>query len=134
MDHLFIGGIVTSKNPIVFDHLKIQCVVNLTPQNETILNNRTTENYLHFNVEDSSTQNMREVFEKGLPFLEHAITNGQNVLVHCHQGRSRSGVLVVAYVMKVYNLGYEDALQFVQKSRLGVRPNEGFKRQIIEYL
>ncbi|OCK78047.1 phosphatases II [Lepidopterella palustris CBS 459.81] len=52
------------------------------------------------------------------------------VLVHCTQGISRSGAVVVAYVMRTLSLTYSSALGLVCESRPQVLPNLGFEKQL----
>ena len=55
------------------------------------------------------------------------MTNGEKVLVHCAAGISRSGTVVVAYMMAKYNIRYEDAVRMVRAKRGCVCPNQGFE-------
>lgn len=52
------------------------------------------------------------------------------VLVHCIQGISRSGAVIVAYLMRSQQLSYESALKMAQNARSIVAPNSGFADQI----
>ncbi|KAJ0427019.1 protein-tyrosine phosphatase-like protein [Aspergillus carlsbadensis] len=52
------------------------------------------------------------------------------VLVHCNQGISRSGSVVVAYIMKHLSLPYATALLTARQSRLIITPNIGFEYQL----
>ncbi|KAK8101139.1 dual specificity phosphatase (phosphoserine/threonine and phosphotyrosine phosphatase) [Apiospora kogelbergensis] len=52
------------------------------------------------------------------------------VLVHCLQGVSRSGAVVVAYTMRAAGLDYDAALGVVRKYRPAVSPNPGFADQL----
>ena len=52
------------------------------------------------------------------------------VLVHCTQGISRSGAVVIAYVMRSLGLDYEAALSRVRARRAVVAPNPGFTDQL----
>lgn len=133
MDHLYIGSALPSTQQSVFDHLNITAVVNLTSRNRSLLHNPNFNNYLYFNVSDDESQNITEVFDRGIPFIEKAISRGENVLVHCQRGRSRSGILVVAYVMKTMDVSFDEALQFIQRKRPEVQPNPGFERQVKKY-
>jgi protein-tyrosine phosphatase len=45
-------------------------------------------------------------------------------------GMSRSASVVIMYVMVKHNCGFEEALEFVKKSRPCVIPNEGFSKQL----
>jgi len=54
-------------------------------------------------------------------------------LVHCFAGHSRSASFVIAYLMKYYEMTYDDALEFVQKKRETVSPNDGFVTQLRSY-
>lgn len=70
-----------------------------------------------------------------LAWIETALKEKDNakVLVHCAAGSSRSGAIVVAYVMRQQRMRYADALEFVQKVRSVVLPNPGFADQLRAY-
>ncbi|KAL3452897.1 protein-tyrosine phosphatase-like protein [Aspergillus insuetus] len=53
-----------------------------------------------------------------------------HVLVHCNQGISRSGSVVVAYIMKYLSLPYAAALLTARRSRPIILPNTGFEYQL----
>ncbi|KAG8571584.1 hypothetical protein GDO81_011708 [Engystomops pustulosus] len=48
-------------------------------------------------------------------------------------GVSRSVTLVVAYVMTITNLGWEDALAAVKGARTCANPNMGFQKQLEDF-
>lgn len=50
----------------------------------------------------------------------------RGVYVHCAEGKSRSGMVVVAYVMMVKRINLDEALAFVQSKRSIVQPNPSF--------
>ncbi|KFY45521.1 hypothetical protein V494_00899 [Pseudogymnoascus sp. VKM F-4513 (FW-928)] len=52
------------------------------------------------------------------------------VLVHCTQGISRSGSIVVAYLMRELSLDYPAALALARESRDLITPNQGFEKQL----
>ncbi|KAF2762132.1 phosphatases II [Pseudovirgaria hyperparasitica] len=52
------------------------------------------------------------------------------VLVHCRAGISRSGAVIVAYLMWSRGLTYAAALDLARESRDVITPNEGFVRQL----
>ncbi|KAF2686146.1 phosphatases II [Lentithecium fluviatile CBS 122367] len=57
-------------------------------------------------------------------------SRGSAVLVHCLQGISRSGAIIVAYLMRSKALDYEAALALAQRSRAIITPNSGFVDQL----
>ncbi|KAK0753690.1 protein-tyrosine phosphatase-like protein, partial [Schizothecium vesticola] len=68
-----------------------------------------------------------------IPFLQAAVEAGKRVLVHCHQGRSRSVSLVVAYLMATEHLSLDEALRAVQLARPIAQPNFSFMRQLRQF-
>ena len=48
-------------------------------------------------------------------------------------GVSRSGAMVVAYIMKTRNQSLINALSYVQSKRTFVMPNQGFTKQLNQY-
>jgi serine/threonine/tyrosine-interacting protein len=53
------------------------------------------------------------------------------VLMHGNAGISRSGALLVSYMMEQYSLPYSEALRLIQMRRFCVSPNEGFQAQLL---
>jgi dual specificity phosphatase 12 len=52
------------------------------------------------------------------------------VLVHCLQGISRSGAVVIACLMRRLDVGYEEALAIARSCRPLITANEGFAKQL----
>jgi hypothetical protein len=52
------------------------------------------------------------------------------VLVHCAAGVSRSGSVVIDFVMHDMGISFQAAKALVRKSRPDVRPNVAFERQL----
>ena len=55
------------------------------------------------------------------------------MLVHCAQGMSRSGTVVVGYLMWKERLSYVTALAHAQRARPVVEPNPGFALQLQDW-
>jgi len=63
-------------------------------------------------------------------FMNEAVESGGGVLVHCMAGISRSSSVVIAFLMKVHKLSFEDALPRVKAQRPVIAPNYGFVKQL----
>ncbi|KAI5120460.1 hypothetical protein M0805_008507 [Coniferiporia weirii] len=63
-------------------------------------------------------------------FIRERLNRGENVLVHCQQGISRSPAIVLAFLMRERALSYDAALQVVKTRRKCIKPNEGFERTL----
>ncbi|KAH0956522.1 hypothetical protein HN011_002315 [Eciton burchellii] len=54
----------------------------------------------------------------------------ENILVHCNAGVSRSPAIVIAYLMIVIKMSYDEAYNKVKEARNCIRPNDGFIKQL----
>ena len=73
-------------------------------------------------------------FQACFDFIKEALgTQSGRVLVHCNAGISRSGTVVIAYIMKTRYLSLQEASGLVQTKRPKVRPNDGFSAQLKEF-
>ncbi|KAF0974315.1 hypothetical protein FDP41_006925 [Naegleria fowleri] len=88
--------------------------------------------YLNLHLYDEEDENIVEMFGVSFDFIDHAITSGHNVLVHCMKGKSRSASILIAYLMKKNSWTFEYALNFVKSKRTIVQPNCGFERQLLQ--
>jgi protein phosphatase slingshot len=58
---------------------------------------------------------------------------GRTVFVHCRNGVSRGGLVVVGYLMARHGWSRDEALGFVRSRRPVVRPNPAFMRLLQEW-
>ncbi|KAJ6232259.1 dual specificity protein phosphatase -related [Anaeramoeba flamelloides] len=87
--------------------------------------------YLHIPYYDSPHAFMLENFQKFYAFISEALSEkNNNVFVHCAAGVSRSGTVVVSYLMKSRNWGFETAFNYVKTKRSVVQPKVFFQRQL----
>lgn len=56
----------------------------------------------------------------------------RKVLVHCNAGVSRSSTVVIAWLIVLEGMSFEDALAHCKGRRTQVKPNEGFTEQLKE--
>ncbi|ORY37477.1 phosphatases II, partial [Rhizoclosmatium globosum] len=85
-----------------------------------------------FPIEDTPVAPIRWIFEKCCEVIEAARLLGENVLIHCHAGVSRSSTIVLAYLMRFQRLTLYEAWLLTYKARPIIRPNEGFARALQE--
>jgi len=91
---------------------------------------RDSPRHLLLSVGDSPYAFITEHFSEVFKFIDEALSHSQSVLVHCEQGRSRSGALVIAYLMRRHRLSYPETLKRVLVHRKRVMPNIGFQIQL----
>uniref|UniRef100_A0A3P8S387 Dual specificity phosphatase 22b n=1 Tax=Amphiprion percula TaxID=161767 RepID=A0A3P8S387_AMPPE len=89
--------------------------------------------YLCISAADLPTQNLTQHFKESIMFMHESRLKGEGCLVHCLAGVSRSVTLVVAYIMTVTGLGWQEALAAVRVARPCAGPNLGFQRQLQEF-
>ena len=89
--------------------------------------------YLVITLADSCLETIIPKVKETKDFIDASLGVGGKVLVHCNDGMSRSGSLVIAYIMQTYGLDFKSALNYVQQRRFCVQPNDGFEQQLREY-
>ena len=89
---------------------------------------KESDNFIHkeCNVDDLSQQNIIQYFGECFNFIK----GEEKILVNCMAGASRSATIVIAYLMWIKKMKYEDALNFVCSKRPIVYPNDGFREQL----
>lgn len=128
-DQLYLGSVADATNPQFLKDAGITHIVNCaeecpSPFSQTI-------SYLNLNLKDIPTQSLYHVFEPSFEYIRDNIGMGSIVLVHCAAGISRSTSIVLYFIMKIKNVGYDQAIAFVRSKRSIVNPNIGFKQQLI---
>ncbi|GIY29490.1 dual specificity protein phosphatase 3 [Caerostris darwini] len=68
-------------------------------------------------------------FNRAITFIRECLHSGNNVLVHCKQGISRSAALVLAYLVAEVGMTLQEATRAV-RNRREIMPNDGFLVQL----
>jgi len=74
-----------------------------------------------------------EWLREAVAFIEANRAAGRTTYVHCRNGVSRSGMVVVAYLMRKNGWGRDEAVAFVGRRRPELRPNPAFMRLLLEW-
>ena len=88
---------------------------------------------MNLDILDSDKADIKQHFAKSNEFIDEAIKNNGNVLIHCHAGISRSSTILIAYIMKSQKMSLDKVLELLKSKRDKVNPNAGFIEQLKEY-
>ena len=87
--------------------------------------------YLNLKLADEKNVQIIPALENAYDFIKE--DPNRQILVHCVHGSSRSGSTVIFYLMKDKKWDYETCFNYVKERRNIIKPNEGFKKQLIDY-
>jgi protein-tyrosine phosphatase len=97
---------------------------------EGITINKTPNiNIYRYDLQDTYDCDISIYFDE----ISDLIHKQNSVLVNCAAGISRSSTIVIAYLMKYYNLNLKDAFLYVRERRNKICPNKKFMKYLLEY-
>ncbi|TNV75340.1 hypothetical protein FGO68_gene10324 [Halteria grandinella] len=132
-DHLYLGSKQAAYNRTALEVFEIKSVLVVGEELECKFIEDRTLCYKKLPIIDDEEFDITAYLNEGVEFVERAIAEKTNVLVHCRAGRSRSASFVIAYLMKSLNLSYEDAFKYAFSKRRCVMPNDGFIKHLKEF-
>lgn len=95
---------------------------------------KTTDlHYMKLNWTDDITQKILPDFDRCFAYIDDAKAQGGICLVHCKKGMSRSGAVVIGYLMYSKQMSLLEALTYARSRRAIIAPNLGFMEQLLEY-
>uniref|UniRef100_A0A3Q3B7I8 Dual specificity protein phosphatase n=1 Tax=Kryptolebias marmoratus TaxID=37003 RepID=A0A3Q3B7I8_KRYMA len=132
--NLYIGDESVARNKVTLSSLGVTHVLNAAAGRHRI--NTGQQFYsdiqvVYHGVEaaDHPEFNLQPFFSCAAQFIDSALKNNGKVLVHCAMGVSRSGALVLAYLMLCQGLLLVEAIIAVRLNR-DIGPNSGFLEQL----
>ena len=126
--HLYLGNLNTLD---MLDDYNIHMIFSLLPAENYLPENIMYERRVAYcEIDDSPHENIIKCANFMIPLMVREIRNGHNILVHCHAGISRSVSILIAYLMVVENLSFDEALFSIRKVRPEANPNDGFVNQL----
>jgi protein-tyrosine phosphatase len=121
-DDLYLGSWYATKKCVLKEY-KIKTVISIgcLPYSEP----QKGIEYFYFDLKDN-IQSSDKLFQEILPKIFPILLNGQNCLVHCSAGKSRSVTIIAAYLIKYKGMTSKNALKYIKRQRSCVKPNKGF--------
>ncbi|KAH7463221.1 hypothetical protein PRIC1_001916 [Phytophthora ramorum] len=140
LEHVFLGSRAHARDKEQLQRLRITHILNVTPPKKmdpvagvpNFFEKDKAFTYRRCPIFDNKAEDISGMLEGCIAFIDQAKYYGR-ILVHCNKGVSRSSSMVVAYLMKLRSMSFEQALAFVVERRAIANPNESFRRQLEEY-
>ncbi|CAD8091034.1 unnamed protein product [Paramecium primaurelia] len=129
---LWLGNIKAAQNIVRLNQENIKTVLTIANNSNLSYPQHQRMRHKVFEIKDNVNVNILDLIEITNKYIEESLQYG-SVLVHCMAGISRSVSCVLAYLIHKNNWDYEQAFQFVKSKRNCSKPNEGFKKQLIQY-
>ncbi|CAK91998.1 unnamed protein product (macronuclear) [Paramecium tetraurelia] len=126
---LYLGNMEAASDPYTLSQYQIKAILTVCPQSIPSSTKIKLNFYHQCMADDEDSYQISKHFDETFRFIE-ASRKSTNVLVHCQMGISRSAVIVLAYLVKKELMGAREALEYVEKRRSIIFPNNGFLRQL----
>jgi atypical dual specificity phosphatase len=128
LDNLYLGGEDAPQLKYI-EKFNIKCIISVGSEFKKEFNTiklHTSVKYYCIPIADEDSVPIEKYFDLFTKLINYNIKNSIPTLVHCSMGRSRSPSIVIAYLMLYHDMTYQQAFDFINKIRRGIRPNDGF--------
>jgi protein-tyrosine phosphatase len=130
IDNIYLGDVKGAKDEKLLKSYNITHVVNCADDHTSRYKDLK---HIQLKMKDSSSQKLFPLLEEGYEYIKENSKGDNNIFVHCQAGMSRSGAMVIFYVMKAKGWDFETSYAYVKEKRSVVKPNHGFRKQLQEY-
>lgn len=115
LDNIYIGNFVISFSRNFLYNKKIKLIINCTSELENTYESINTFKYyrIPFNNISNDDFSFLYILETIIDKIRNYYLNHTNILIFCYNGVYSSITLVIAYVMKYYNLSVDDSILFI---------------------
>jgi protein-tyrosine phosphatase len=147
ISHLYISNWNYSNSPEQLQQNNIKAVITLEtrPKPDYILQYYKNNNidFMYININDIPNSNIEQYLDFTYEFIQKHISKGENVLVHCYAGVSRSATIILNYIyrdnMSKYPINdcvscrVKNIIAYMRTKRSIINPNPGFVQQVIKH-
>ena len=128
-DNVFLGDFRAADDLPLLKEKKITAIINCAYNLPSKFPKEIT--YLNLKLADEKDVDIIPALENAYNFIKE--DSSRLILVHCVHGASRSGSTVIFYLMKEKKWDFDTCFNFIKEKRNVIKPNEGFKKQLINY-
>ena len=129
MDNLYLGDFRAADDLNILKEYKITHIINCAFNLPNKFPNDII--YKRLDLRDEPDQPIIEKLKEAYQFIKE--NKDKNIFVHCVFGKSRSGSVIIFYVMNEQKVDFNTAKEFVKNKRKIVDPNTGFEKELNKY-
>lgn len=126
---LYIGPKEAAADLAVLKDLRIKRVLICCSHLPAYLSD-TDISYHRIPIPDSLDSNLCSYLPHAFDFISLGSVEANSTLVHCNAGVSRSGAVVVAWLMRAKQISFDEALNMAKAKRPIITPNTNFVTQL----
>jgi predicted protein tyrosine phosphatase len=131
---LFLGNEIHSASRSLLVDYNIHFIVNAAANQVSNHFSDFNYQYLPLDLFDTTSDDIHQYFNSTFEFIEKSQLDGRSCLVHCKSGKSRSAVIVMAYLMRKYRAPLKEVFRLLLLlTRGSIKPNSEFLAQLIDY-
>lgn len=128
---IYLGNHVDAANQVQLKKLGITHILNVSSEVENEHPNHFK--YIRFILNDEEDVQISDRFHEAFAYFDEIKASNGRILVHCHQGVSRSATIVLAYLMHSKKFSLKQSYDFVKNRRKQIMPNIGFWYQLEKF-
>jgi predicted protein tyrosine phosphatase len=135
-DQIWLGSLQAAENADWLGQEKITHIISLLSEqtHRNIDPHHKCLEKFGVNIHDTPSSKMYDYFDTYSNIVKRILTNPKaQILIHCHAGISRSPTLLIAILAKLRGLPVVVGWDFVKRVRCCIKPNEGFKDQLLRW-
>jgi protein-tyrosine phosphatase len=131
-DCIYLGSAYNAANYKTLLDNDIKTIVNITSEISNYYEDIDDFTYINFKIYDTQNDSFDIDFFDNIyeTIIKHQ-KKGNNMLIHCYAGRSRSASIVLYYLMKKKNISILEAYEYLKKKRELININNRFIQNIL---
>lgn len=127
IDNLYLGSSVTAAFYKGLKSHNIKHIINITEHSRNYFPEEI--DYLTIKIEDQEDEKITPYLDKTCDYIKQ--NKNDNILIHCHWGRSRSVALILNYLINEKNKDLTESILLLKEKRPGVSINKKFIEEIV---
>jgi protein-tyrosine phosphatase len=127
---LFLGSSFNAYNKHELENKKINVILNISNEIDNFYETDNSLTYYKYSIRDNNHDDISNILNETYNVIEHHLSIGDKILVHCYMGASRSASVVINYIIHKYKVSYEQSLNIVKNKRPVINLTEKFEKTI----
>ena len=128
--NLFLGSSFNAYNKIELEKKDISVILNITNEIDNFYEHDNTITYYKYPIRDNNQDDISTILNETYNVIEHHLSIGDKVLIHCYMGSSRSASVAINYIMRKYGISYEKTFMLIKQGRPVVNLTEKFENTL----